>query len=202
MLVLQRRRPAVASVGRVRPARLFASLVVLHLSVLNIGVAQGQGAWTMGLGLGGASNPHRQKGSTAVSAELGRRILGIPDADLGAAVIGGLFLPQTDYACSLDTAAEPCDRRVFSRFMAASLFADARFARAEWSYYARVGAGPWWGSDVDASGGQSTAERGALITLEVGSRSGRLDVGIEQKRLEGTRFGMIPLMDIVVRFAP
>jgi hypothetical protein len=68
-------------------------------------------------------------------------------------------------------------------------------------YYARAGAGPWWGSDRNAQAEQSTAERGGLITLEVGTRDGRLDVGIEQKRLQGTRFGTMPLMNIVVRVA-
>lgn len=190
------------SVARVRRAHVFTPLIVLHLLLLNGALARAQGAWTMAVGLGGAPNPHRQKGSIAVSAELGRRILGAPGAALGAAAVGGLFLPQTDYVCSLGTAAEPCDRRVFSRFMAMSLTATAGITRGDWRYYARVGAGPWWGRDVDASAGQSTAERGPLVTLEVGSRSGRLDVGIEQQRIEGTRFGMIPLMNLVVRFAP
>jgi hypothetical protein len=183
-------------------AYVLAPALALLLLTLNVGPAQGQqGPWTVGAGLGGAPNPHRQKGSTAVSGELGRRVLGGPDAGIGAAVIGGFFLPQTDYACSLGTADEPCDRRVFSRFMAVSASVGASLSRGEWSYYARVGGGPWWGSDVDASGGQSTAERGGLVTLEVGSRSGRVTVGIEQKRLEGTRFGMIPLMNVVVRFS-
>ena len=201
-MMLHHRRAGAGSTICFGRAYIFAPALVLQLLVLNVDLAQGQqGAWTVGVGLGGASNPHRQKGSTAVSAELGRRILGGRDAGLGATVIGGFFLPQTDYACSLGTADEPCDRRVFSRFMAVSVSADAGVSRGDWSYYARVGAGPWWGSDVDASGGQSTAERGGLVTFEIGSRSGRGNVGIEQKRLEGTRFGMIPLMNVVVRFS-
>jgi hypothetical protein len=78
---------------------------------------------------------------------------------------------------------------------------EAGFVRGEWKYYARAGAGPLWGSDVDASVGQSAAERGGLVALEIGSRDGRLDVGVEQKRLERTRFGMIPLMNVIVRLS-
>lgn len=201
-VMLHLRRPRARSAMRGVRTYVFAPAVALLLAALNVDPAHGQqGAWAVGIGLGGASNPHRQKGSSAVSAELGRRIVGSAQAGIGAAVIGGFFLPQTDYVCNLGSADEPCDRRVFSRFMAVSASAAASVSRGEWSYYARVGGGPWWGSDVDASGGQSTAERGGLVTFEVGSRSGRVTVGIEQKRLEGTRFGMIPLMNVVVRFS-
>jgi hypothetical protein len=179
---------------------MFAVAIAL-VSVTPIGhplYAQ-QGAWYVGVGLGGASNPHRQKGSSAVAAEVGHRVVGGRNIGLGVSATGAFFLPQTDYVCDLGTAASLCDLRVFSRFVALTASGEAGLSRGEWSYYARVGAGPWWGSDVDASPEQSRAERGGLVTLEIGSRDRRVDVGIEQKRLEGTRFGMIPLMNVVVR---
>jgi len=198
--VIHLHRVAARSAVGTGRASMFAVAVALNLvTAIDHSLHAQQGAWYVGVGLGGASNPHRQKGSSAVAAELGHRMGGGRNIGLGVSAIGALFLPQTDYVCNLGAAASSCDLRVFSRFTAVTASGEAGVSRGQWSYYARVGAGPWWGSDVDASPGQSTAERGGLVTLEIGSRDGRVDVGIEQKRLEGTRFGMIPLMNVVVR---
>ena len=192
-------RVSATAIGR---ASMFAFALAFDLlAPFGNSLPAQQGAWSVGVGLGGASNPHRQKGSSAVAAELSRRIIGGRSAGLGVSAIGAFFLPQTDYVCDLAPVGTTCDLRVFSRFIAMTAWGEAGVSRGEWKYYVRAGAGPWWGGDVDASPGQSMDERGGLVTLEIGSRDGRLDVGIEQQRLEGTRFGMIPLMNVVVRLS-
>jgi hypothetical protein len=182
-----------------RASALAATLALAVIAPIGNPLPAQQGDWSVGVGLGGAPNPHRQKGSSAVAAEIGRRIVSGRNAALGVSAIGVFFIPQTDYVCDAAPIGTPCDLRVFSGFTALAAWGEARFSHGEWKYYARAGAGPWRGGDVDASPGQSAAERGGLVTLELGSRDGRIDVGIEQKRLEGTRFGMIPLMNVVVR---
>jgi hypothetical protein len=135
-----------------------------------------------------------------LAPEVGRRIFGGRVAELGASAIGGFVVSPDDRVCALEPAS-PCDVRSLSGFVGATAWADVGTSAGGWAYYARAGVGPWWGSDRNAQAGQSTAERGGLITLEVGTGDGRLDVGIEQKRLEHTRFGTMPLMNIVVRVA-
>jgi hypothetical protein len=157
--------------------------------------------WQAAVGLGAATNHHRQKGGVAAVGELSGRFFHRGIVELSANATGAYFLPATDYVCATGATPSSCDLRVFSRFGALTLAANAEYTWTDYTYYVRAGVGPWWGSDVDASAEQSSAERGALITTEIGTRNGRLEVGFEQKRIEGTRFGMIPLLGLVVRVA-
>jgi len=74
---------------------------------------------------------------------------------------------------------------------------DAHVSLGDWNYYARLGVGPWWARDED----HASTERGALVTMEIGTHDGRLDGGIEQKRLGGTRVGALPLMNVIARIS-
>ena len=163
--------------------------------------AQTDRVWQAAVGLGAAANHHRQKGAMAAVGELSGRFFHRGDVGLSASATGGYFIPATDYVCVTSSTPSSCDLRVFSRFGALTLAANAEHTWTDYTYYARAGAGPWWGSDADASTEQSSAERGTLITMEIGTRNGRLEVGFEQKRIEGTRFGMIPVLGVVARVA-
>lgn len=191
------------------PMSLRSGILIVTFSVIAFAAgggakplrAQAGGAWQVAVGVGAAKADHRLQGAAAVAGELDRRLLGTDAIGMSATATGAYFLKQTDFVCAT-TFAATCDLRVFAALVAVTLAADVQYLRAPLQPYVRAGVGRWWGRDSGAAERQASSENGLLLTMEVGVHaSRRFTVGLEQKRIEGTRFGMVPLMDLVGRLS-
>ena len=104
--------------------RISSVLLLAILSSVSLD-AQTDRVWQAAVGLGAAANHHRQKGAMAAVGELSGRFFHRGDVGLSASATGGYFIPATDYVCVTSSTPSSCDLRVFSRFGALTLAANA-----------------------------------------------------------------------------
>ena len=143
-------------------------------------VAQSQDTWRLGVGVADAMSTQQRKMNAGVAAigDFNGRFLRHGVFALSATATAGRFV-QSQIVCTESSDPSSCDLSgLLSYFGALTLTADAQTSRWGYAYFARVGAGPWWGREQDAPRGESPpADRGALLTMEIGSRAGRTELG-------------------------